>query len=291
MISPFTLHQPDSIEAAAALLAEYGEQARILAGGSELVQLMKLGLSNPKHVIDIKRIPDLDLFGSDSTARALKIGPLVTHRMLERSQVLRQEFPLLAETAGRVGNVRLRNVGTLAGNLCSAHPNSDPGTLLMACQAAVKARSVRGERIIEISRFYVDSHQTALAPDEILIGIEIPRLKEDFSGTCLRFSPDEWPMVQVALIMGWSDGGCADVRLALGSVGPKPSRLGEVEEILQGLSAEEILSRTTELGERAARASRPEDDLRGSAEYKRHVVKVLVARALSDLCRRRNLHG
>jgi len=190
MISPFALHQPDSPESACSLLSKYGEDARILAGGSELIFLLKLGLVN--------------------------VRALVTHRAIERSETVREHLPLLVEMESQVANIRIRNVGTLAGNLCFAEPHADPGTLLVAYQAKVKAHNTRGERTINVSDFFVDYYQNALAEDEILTEVEIPKLGPNFSTTYLRFCPGERPTAAVALVMDWNSEGCENLRLVLG---------------------------------------------------------------------------
>lgn len=291
MISPFTLHQPDTLKAASAILARHGEEAKILAGGSELVLVLKLGLANIRHIVDITGIPELDHLELDPRTEILHIGALVTHRSLECSEIVRIHFPLLAELERRVANVRIRNVGTLAGNLCFAEPHSDPGALLLAYGAKVKALSTKGERTLEVPDLFVDYYKNALAKDEILTGIEVPRLVRSFSGTYLRFCPGERPMVTMALLIRWEDGVCGDVRLVLGCVGPKPIRATEVEEILKGRSVDEILAKATDAGEKAAVLCDPLEDVWGSVEYKRQIAKTLVSRGLSQLCQKRDPHG
>lgn len=287
MISPFTLHQPDSLEAACSLLSQYGEEAKILAGGSELLLLLKMGLTSPGHLIDIKGIPGLDSIHFDPNTQLLHIGALVTHRTLELSPAAREHFPLLVQMERQLASVRVRNVGSLAGNLCFAEPHADPGTLLLAYLARIKARSARGERTIECSDFFLDYYKTALEGDEILTGIEIPKVGENFLGTYLRFCPGERPTATVALLMEWKDGGCENLRLVMGCVGPTPIRAEEIEEGLGRRSAEEIMAKAEEAAKKAALLCDPLDDFWGSVDYKRQIVKSLILRALSQLCRER----
>ncbi len=286
-MGPFTLHQPDSVEAASSLLARYGEGVKVLAGGSELILLLKLGLIGPAHIIDIKKIPRLDFLDYDPNAKALRIGPLVTHRALELSSAVRERFPLLLEMERRLANVRIRNVGTLAGNLCFAEPHADPGTLLIAYEARIKARNAKRERRLGLSEFFVDYYKTALDEDEVLTEIEIPELQDGFQGTYLRFCPGERPTVTVAVLIRWKEAGSQEVRIALGCVGPRPIRATEVEEGLKGKSAQEILHTAMDAGARASLLCDPLEDLWGSVEYKRQIVKTLVARGLSRLCEKR----
>lgn len=287
MISPFTLHQPDSLEAACSLLSQYGEETKILAGGSELILLLKMGLTTPGRLIDIKGIPGLGSIHFDSKTGVLHIGALVTHRTLELSPAARAHFPLLVEMERHVASVRVRNVGSLGGNLSFADPHADPGTLLLAYLARIRARSARGERTIECSDFFLDYYKTALEEDEILTGIEIPKVGDNFSGTYLRFCPGERPTATVALLMEWKDGGCENLRLVIGCVGPRPIRAEEIEEGLGRRSAEEIMAKAEEAAKKAALLCDPLDDFWGSVDYKRQIVKSLILRALSQLCRER----
>ena len=291
MISSFFLHKPSTLEEASSLLAKHGEEAKILAGGSELVLLFKMGLAKAKHVVDLKGLGGLDRIEFYSKRKVLRVGALVTHRMLETSSVVRQYYPIFAEMERQVANVRVRNLGTLGGNLCFAEPHADPGTLLLAYQAEVKARSPSGERTLRIDDFFVDYYQTDLREDEILTEVEIPLLGDNFCGTYRRFCPGERPTIGMALLIEWQDGICRDARLVLGCVGPKPIRAWEVEEAVRGEPAEEISAKALDAGERAASLVDPPPDVWGSTDYKRQIVKALVSRGLQDLCRRRSFHG
>jgi len=283
MISPFTLHQADDLETAVAILSEHGEEAKVLAGGSELILLLKMGLASPKHIVDISRIADLTRLEFDGGAQQLSIGGLVTHRTLETSEMIKGDFPLLADMERRVANVRVRNIGTLGGNLCFAEPHSDPGTLLLAYEGKITTVSISGERTLSISDFFVDYYETALRKDEIVKKIQVSRLPEGFSGTYLRFCPGERPTVTLAVLLKWNDEACTEARIALGCVGPTPIRATEVEELLKGRSAAEILARAQEAGRMAAALCDPLEDVWGSVEYKRQIVMTLVSRGLSQL--------
>ena len=285
MISPFTLHKPDSVESASALLGRYGDDARVLAGGSELILLMKLGLSSSKHIVDIKGISNLNGMHFDKDKQALRIGSLVDHRTLETSTTVREHFPLIAEMERHLANIRIRNVGTLAGNICFAEPHADPAALLLAYGAKVTAKTAKRQRTIAVADFFVDYYKTALEPDEILTEIEIPKPVKNSTGAYLRFCPAERPMATAAAIIGWKDGAAHDVRLAMGCVGPTPIAAGEVGDALNKKSADEISATALEIGERAAWLCDPLEDMWGSVEYKRQIVKTLVSRALAQACR------
>src|ERR1044071_2742116 len=280
MISPFQLHRPATIEEACALLAQYGDQAKLLAGGSELILLLKMNLTSAAHIIDIKTIPGMDAITLEPGAQALRVGGLVTHRNLETSPIALQHFPLLVEMEQQVANIRVRNIGTLGGNLCFAEPHADPGTLLTALGSKIKIRSTRGERLLDIGDFFVDYYQTALERDEILTEVEIPKFSANWSGTYLRFCPGERPSVAAAILMRWADGTCAEARLALGCIGPKPVRIPEVESALKGKTAEAILGEALNIGAKMSDACDPPADIWGSVDYKRQIVKTLVSRGL-----------
>jgi carbon-monoxide dehydrogenase medium subunit len=291
LIEPFALHQPDSLPAALTVLAEHSEDARVLAGGSELILLLKMGLAAPGHVVNIKTIPGLDRLEYDAGSKTLRIGARVTHRALEKSPIVAEHFPLIVGMEKRLANVRIRNVGTLAGNISFAEPHADPGTLLTAYGARVKLQRLGGERTLAMDDFFVDYYQTALRSGELLTEVEIPRPAENCAGAYLRFCPGERPMAGVAAFIEWKNGACGNARVALGCVGPAPIRATEVEEWLAGKSGEQILAEAERLGDRAAAASQPLEDIWGTVEYKRQIVKTLVARSLEQLCRETKSRG
>jgi carbon-monoxide dehydrogenase medium subunit len=291
LIGPFFLHQPESLPAALTLLADHPEEARVLAGGSELILLLKMGLAAAKHIVNIKRIPGLAHMDYEPNSKVLRIGALVTHRALEKSEVVRRHFPLIVEMEKQLANVRIRNVGTLGGNLSFAEPRADPGTLLIAYEARVKLHSLEGERVLGIGDFFVDFYETALTSNELLTEIDIPKPAENFRGAYLRFCPGERPIAGVAVFVAWKDGVCEKARLALGCVDPTPIRIAELEESMRGRSTEEILAEAAGIGETAARICQPLEDIGGSVEYKRQIVKTLVARGLSSLCQGTADHG
>lgn len=276
---------------ACSILSDFKGEARVLAGGSELILLMKMGLADVTHLVDIKRIPGLACLDYDAGSEQLKIGPLVTHRALEKSEVVRNHFPLIVEMEKQLANVRIRNVGTLAGNLSFAEPHADPGTLLVAYDAKVTLTRAQGERSLNLEEFFVDYYETALRANELLTEIAIPKPAANSMGTYLRFCPGERPMVTVALLSQWTNGVCAKSRLVLGCVGPKPLRAVEAEGWMAGKSREEIEAGIHELGAQAARICQPLEDIWGSVEYKKQIVRTLVERAILPLTQKTASHG
>ena len=204
MITPFTLHRPQSLREASSLLSEFKGDARVLAGGSELILLLKMGLAQVGHIIDIKRISGLGGLEYDAGTKRLRIGPLVTHRTLEKSELVRNHFPLIVVMEKQLANVRIRNVGTLAGNLCFAEPHADPGTLLVAHNAAVTLCGGEGERVLNLEDFFLDYYETVLRNDELVAEITIPETR------------GKWPRrLPPLLSRGAADGGsCASGGMA-----------------------------------------------------------------------------
>ena len=291
MISPFVLHQPDSIEDAISLLGRHGGDAKLLAGGSELILLLKLGLVRSPHVINLKKVAGLSDIEFDQEGQVLRIGALVTHRWIEQSPVVRDHLPLLVDMERTLANVRIRNVGTLIGNLCFAEPRADPGTVLLAHGARVNTRSTRGERLIDLADFFIDDYCTALAEDEVVTSIEVNKFPANFRAAYLRFCPAERPMANAAVAVGWNNGVATDVRIALGCVGSKPFRVSAVENKLRGKSAREIVTESVAVAEEAAGLCDPVEDLWGSVEYKRQIVKALVADGIARVSREHTNNG
>ena len=281
MLRRFELHQPNSVAAASALLAQHGEEARLYAGGTELLLVMKEGLLRPRHLVDLKTIPGICDITVNGGGGVLHLGAGATHRAIEHSPLVREQFPALARLEHHVANVRVRASGTLGGNLCFAEPHADPGTLLLAYDAVAHLQRDGGARSLPLEEFFVGPFEVALEPDEVLTSVEVPPLPPAGRAAYLKFGMLERPSVGVAAAATLSaDGaGVEDVRLAVGCVGPRPLRVREAESTLRGLPVEEARAKLDQAGEQAAAAAGAISDLHGSADYKRHLVKVLLRRA------------
>jgi carbon-monoxide dehydrogenase medium subunit len=281
-LRPFQLHRPGSLEEATELLERHGEDAAPYCGATELVLLMKLGLADYRHLVDLKGIEELRRLARDD--RHLHVGAAVTHRQIERSQLVRDCLPGLAEMEREVANLRVRNVGTLGGNLCFADPHSDPATFLLAADAElVCRRGSAGPRIVPIARFTSGAYETALEPGELLVGVRIPVPPAHTGLAHGKFAFHERPTTTVACLARVAEGRVAEARVAVGAVGPLAVRAPEAEMALAGLPVESpdpaVLE---EAGWLAAAASGATSDGSGSAEYKRHLVGVLVRRCFRD---------
>jgi len=283
MLRPFALHRPASAEEACGLLSRLGEDAVPYAGGTELLLLMKEGLLRPRHLVDVKRIPGLDAIvdgGADVT-----IGAVVTHRAVERSAAVRARCPVLAAVARHVANIRVRNVGTVGGNLAFADPHSDLATLFLALDARVQLASPRGRRELSLDDFVRGPWETARAADELLTSVTLTPWPERTAAAYVKFGVHERPTlgVAVALRLEPAANGAASVaeaRLAIGCVDPRPARVPAAEARLRGCPVADLEDSVAEVGARAAASVDPADDLYGSADYKREMVAVFTRRVL-----------
>jgi carbon-monoxide dehydrogenase medium subunit len=276
--SRFEYHRPDSLEEALQLLSQHGDEAKVLAGGQSLIPVMKLRLATPAHLVDIGRL-GLEAI-SESDGR-LTVGALARHRDLERSDVLKARYPVMAAAAPLISDPIVRNLGTIGGSLCHADPAGDWGSVMLALDASVVLRSARGEREVAMPEFLVDTFTTALEPDEILTEVRIPQAARPSGGTYLKLERKvgDFATVAAAVHLSLSDGTIERAGIALTAVGPKNLRPTDAEASLAG--AEPTEAAFAEAGRLAAEASSPVSDLRGSIDYKRHVVDVYVRRGLA----------
>ncbi len=278
MLRPFAIHEPATVSDASRLLARYGEDAAVYAGGTELIPVMKDGLAHFRHLVNIKTIPGLAVIRHEGGR--LRVGALATHRQVERSPVVLAHAPVLARVAARVANLRVRSVGTLGGNLCFGEPHSDPAVALLACGATLVLAGDREERRLSADAFFTGILQTARTPGEVLVGVEVPAIAPGTGAAYERFATHERPTAGVAAMLAIDGGVITFARIAIGSVGPVPARAPETEAALAGQRPSPRLFAAA--AETAGRTAEILDDLYGSADYKRHIVTVLATRALYD---------
>ena len=281
-LPPFDLHRPQSLEEATELVTRHGEDAAFYCGGTELLLLLKLGFASFGHLIDLKGVEELG--GVRAENGALVVGGAVTHRELERSDLVRERLPALAKMEQRVANLRVREVGTLGGNLCFSDPHSDPATFLLALDAEVEhRRGGEAARRTPISDFVVGPYQTSLRDGEVLTAVRIPELPPGAAIVHAKFAFHERPTATVACLARVVEEEVAEARVAVGSVGARPVRAPVAEQMLTGAPARELdTALLAEAGERAAEAAAPVDDSTGSAEYKAQLVRVLVERTFRE---------
>ena len=275
----FDLLEPTSVDEALELLATHGDESRLIAGGAMLAILLRERLIQPAYLISVTGIPWLDAI--QRTPGWLRIGATATLRSLEHSSLVRDGWPVLAEAAALVGNVRVRNVGTVGGHLAHADVHLDLPPALIALGAEAEIRGPHGSRTVALSKFFVGYYETCMAPNEMLVGVQVPEPTPGLQGAYLKFcalSPNDWPTVGVAAFMRNTDGRPSDVRIVAGSVSERPLRLPEAEQLLEA----EVLtaSAIAEVSSQYAAAADPVPDARGSADYKRAVTEVFVRRAV-----------
>jgi len=281
----FDYLEPTTIKKTLALLDKHGDDARVIAGGTSLLIMMRQRLLTPKFVISLGRIPKFDRITYNSKD-GLRIGAGARHRDIELSPAVKKHYPLLHETFRKVAQPRIRNMGTVGGNLAAGDPLTDPGASLVALDAEVTLTSSKGQRTLRLDEFFIDYYQTALEPGELLTEIHVPPSQRP-GWSHIKFTPrsvEDFATVGVALTLSVEGNKCADVRLGLNSVAATIVRAKRAEEILRGQEINESALR--EMGEVASTECDPMDDNRGSAEYKREMVRVLVPRAAKEALQR-----
>lgn len=271
----FEYHRPSTLDEALQLLADLPD-AKVLAGGHSLLPLMKLRLASPAHLIDLGRMPALRYIRREGDTVAL--GAMTAHWMVESSDLVGRTVPLLAEAASTVGDVQVRNVGTIGGSLAHADPAADYPAALLALGASMVAQSPRGRRTIEATAFFTGLFATALAPDELLVEIRVPVQRG--SGAYMKFPhpASGFAVVGVAVSAVVAGGRFGDVRVGLTGVGSVPYRAGGVESALAGqpASPEAIAA----AAEHATDGVDVNDDLFAPADYRAHLARVYTKRAL-----------
>jgi aerobic carbon-monoxide dehydrogenase medium subunit len=278
--SRFRYEAPRSLGEAMALLHDGGDYAKVLAGGQSLVPLMKLRFAAPDLVVDINNVPGLDYHRADPDG-TLRIGALCRHADLERSNLLKSSQPTMAAAAPLIADPIVRTRGTLVGSLCHADPQGDWASVVTALGGSVVAQSPAGRRTIPLADFVTGPFETVLAPDEIAVEAVIPPAQGARSGGYLKLERRVGDFATVGVAVAVETTGDTVTRAGIGLTGVGGSTIAATEaaQALTGqpLTAEAI-GRAADL---AAAAARPRTDHRGSAEYKRHMVRTFVVRILS----------
>ena len=260
-----------------------GERATIYAGGAELILLLRYGMVHAEYLINIKGINGLSEICWDG--QTVQIGATVTHRRLETDPLIRERLPLLADAESQIANIRVRNQGTLGGNLCFNDPHSDPGTALLVHEAEVILASKDGLRQIPLSDFLSGMYSTALEPGELLQKVFVAPLPVEWGAAYLRVHRYQRPTLNVAVAAKLQNGTVEDARLAVGCVGPKPLRLSELESKIRGEKLDGAKQIFADSKQYLKDKLEPVDDLLGSADYKIYMSAVLLSRALSQASR------
>ena len=277
----FELILPESLDDCVKALARHGSAAKLLAGGTDLLPQMKNALLKPAVVIDLSGVSRLRALESGN-GQGLRVGAAVTARTLELDRAVRSRFLSLSEGGALVGSVQVRNLATLGGNLCNAAPSADMAPPLLALDAEAVITGPKGERRVPIATFFTGVRRTVLAPDEILVELTMPAPGPRSGGNYLRHTPRrelDIAVVGVASQLTLSNGVCTKARIALAAVAPVPLRAMAAEQALEGQAVTpERIARAADL---AVEAARPISDQRGSADFRRHLVRVLTRRTLT----------
>ncbi len=281
---PFEYIRPASVAEAVGLLSERGDDAFVLGGGSAAVVMLRLGVVRPECVVDLGGIEEMRGMRRNGDRRngGLHVGALASIRSLELDDGVRAAYPLLAEAASQVANVRVRNVATVGGAVAYGEPQTDTPTALTASGASVRITGVSGERSVPIDGFYVGPYETVLQQGEIVAGIDVPEPPPHTGGAHIKFtvgSPENKPVANAsALVTVDPSGTCVAARVVMGAAGPVPVVADAARALL---GDEPSAERIREVAAAAAEEADPIEDLRGPEWYKRRILRIVVERALT----------
>jgi aerobic carbon-monoxide dehydrogenase medium subunit len=275
----FEILEPKSIQEACGILSEK-EDVKLIAGGTALLILIKQGLFVPKTLVNLKKIKEAGEITYSPTA-GLRVGGLASIYDVETAPVVRQHYPLLAQACHVVANIRIRNMATIGGNLAHADYQSDPPAALVALNASVELTNRNRVRKAKLAEFLLGSYETALEPDELLTALLVPPPPPDSRCTYIKFttrSSEDRPCAGVAAWVRCSKGICEEARVVVGAVSPAPVVVADEARVQGKKLTSDLIG---EIAQRAGDLVDPIEDLRGTVDYKRHLVKVLVRRALT----------
>ncbi len=276
----FELALPENLDDCLRLLAHGDPETKLLAGGTDLLPQMKNSVVMPKRVIDLSGVARVKILECD--AKGLRIGAAVPARQLEQDPRVRDGYAAVAESAALLGSVQVRNLATVGGNICNAAPSADMAPPLVALEAQAVIAGPKGERRVPLSDFFTGVRKTVVGPDELLVEIFVPAPGPHSGGCYIRHTPRrelDIAVVGVASQVTIADGVCAKTRISLAAVAPTPVRATTAEAALEGKPlTPELIERAADL---AAQAAKPISDQRGSADFRRHLVRILTRRTLT----------
>ena len=282
-LPPFTLHNPTTVDEACLMLSDFGDEAAPISGGTAMLILMKSGLYAPKHLINLKTLRELSEIRFDPK-EGLQLGALATHREVELHPEVTGYYPILSSTYARVANVRVRNSATVGGNLAHGDFRIDPPAPLIALDAKIWLHGTNGERNLPLEEFFTGFYSTAKVEGEIVTAVTLPPPPKGLKGVYLKYvgnAAADWPTLGTAVMLRTDNGTCSELRVVLTSVAETPVRGSGLEDLAIGkkLSEEQI----DIIANMAATQTQPIEDHRGSAWYKREMVKVHVRRGIETL--------
>lgn len=276
----FELALPESLDDCLRLLAQRGPETKLLAGGTDLLPQMKNSVIMPKRVIDLSGVARVKILECD--AKGLRIGAAVPARQVEQDPRVRNGYAAVAESAALLGSVQVRNLATVGGNICNAAPSADMAPPLVALEAQAVIAGPKGERRVPLSDFFTGVRKTVVGPDELLVEIFVPAPGPHSGGCYIRHTPRrelDIAVVGVASQVTVANEVCAKARISLAAVSPTPVRATAAETALEGKPlTPELIERAADL---AGQAAKPISDQRGSADFRRHLVRILTRRTLT----------
>ena len=277
----FKYHDPTTLDEALELLAEYGEDAKVLAGGQSLMPVLNFRLARPGHLIDINRIAELSSLSHDGGG--LSIGAMVRQRALERSAPVLERCPLIGQALPFIGHPQIRNRGTIGGSVAHADPAAELPALMLALDAQLVLRRAGGERVVAAEEFFITHLTTVLEPDELLVRIDLPawpdRTGSSLKEVAMRLGDFALGGVATTLTLG-SDGRATRARIVCFGVDDRPIRVAEAEQSLEGATPGEAAF--AEAGRIVSARVEPSDDIHASAGYRKRLAGVLTSRALAE---------
>jgi CO/xanthine dehydrogenase FAD-binding subunit len=289
----FEYLRPGTIDEAISLMESHGEKARYIAGGTDILVKIKEKKVLPDFLISLRHIPDMAYVRYEEAKGILRIGSMTTHRMLEKSPLIRQSYPILSDAVDNIGSVQIRNVATIGGNIVNAVPSADGAIPLITLRAGIRMRGPKGKREMDLVDFFIGPGQTLLEHGEIVLEFVVPELSPRTGMAYYkhtRRAAMELPILGVAVLLSLEDDGitCSEARIGLGVLAPTPMRALNAEEILKGRKIDDDL--LEKAGKAAAWECKARDSVRGEAWYRRAMVETLVKR-LGKLCLERAKGG
>lgn len=278
MIHDFTYLKPRTVQEALSMLADHKDECKIICGGQSLLIVMRQGLVVTDYLIDIKGLNELSYITYDER-EGLRIGAATTHRTIEKSELLKQKYPVLVEVEKRLASIQVRNWGTIAGNLAHGDSSGDLAPVLIALDARIKLGSARGNRIMVLEEFYTGLFETALDKEEMVVEVQVPPVRPQTATVYKKFNlieNDQGIAGVAAMVEVDQSGACGDARIVLSNAGVTPIRAKSAENALIGKKLDEEL--LAEAAEAASGDADPVSDIHASEEFRRHLIKVLAKR-------------
>ena len=283
----FEYLRPTNLDETLSYLKDYAGKSKLLAGGTDLVLLLQQGLLHPSHIIDISRVPELNYIRQEDGH--LKIGAATKMRDIELSDLVRSKAPLLAEASQLVGEIGVRNIATIGGNLANASPAADSAPPLLVLDASLKVRNSNSERTIRLTDFFLHVKKTVLSPDELVTEVDVPIPPSHSGGAFFRLAKRGGNIISIVsagAFLALKGKVCSVARIAMGSVAPTPIRIKSAEKTLEG--AEPTPEKIRAAAQKAFDEIKPITDIRASAEYRRDTSRVYVRKAIEEALVRAN---